>query len=131
MSGFGIGVGDFIAVGTLAWKLYLACSEGNGKFVELTGECLSMHIAIKKIESNIESRSLVLKHGDERDLIQLVANCNGELLRLDDKLKNYRKLSSERKAVWDRVKFANEDLQDIRSKLNLHLTAISTFSDGL
>ncbi len=49
----GVGVGDFIAVGTLAWNVYKSCKDAPGTFQNISYDVLSLHAFLKEAEETI------------------------------------------------------------------------------
>ena len=50
---YGFGVGDLVAVGTLAWDLYKSTKDGPESFRNIHLETLSMHVVLKEAEETI------------------------------------------------------------------------------
>lgn len=47
---FGFGVGDFVAVGELCWKVYKRGKESPGNYKELADEVSGLYTVIKETE---------------------------------------------------------------------------------
>ncbi|KAJ8606130.1 hypothetical protein MRB53_041206 [Persea americana] len=128
---FGFGIGDFIAAGQLAWTLYLACDKSpSNDFKALAVSCRDVYITLRRLESFVEENQHTIKEKDVNDLAQLCKDCRETLTELDEMLKKYQSLVSTRRAVWDRIKFGQEDLHGIRERLTLQLSALSNFMSG-
>jgi hypothetical protein len=50
---FGYSVGDFIAVGTLAWNVYKLCKAAPVSFGNISMEVPSLHVVIKEAEKTV------------------------------------------------------------------------------
>ncbi|KAK0513111.1 hypothetical protein JMJ35_004097 [Cladonia borealis] len=95
----GFGVGDFVAVSTLAWNVYKSCKAAPGSFINISNEVLSLYA--------------VLKEADETDLQALV-----------DK---YESLGTQSKRTWDRMKWGTENVTEIRSRLVSNTTFLTAY----
>jgi hypothetical protein len=56
---FGYSVGDFIALGTLAWSVYQSCKGAPESFNNISLEVLSLHAVIKEAEETIFAQPLI------------------------------------------------------------------------
>jgi hypothetical protein len=61
----------------------------------------------------------------------LLKNLSTTLGQVDEIAKRYHSLGSDQKKTWDRVKFATNDLADLRSKIQIHVTSINLFVSSL
>ena len=52
-SGVGVGVGDFVAVGTLAWNVYKAAKGAPEAFNQIHDDMLSLHVVLKEAEETV------------------------------------------------------------------------------
>ena len=148
--GFGVGVGDVVVVATFAWNIYKACTfltyrfflsatnepfltamtgkDASGGFEEVAHEVVTLHTALKELEDETRNpESILNRSGDDkkRELEEIVKNCRSVLQQLEKLLSKYKSLGTDRKRVWDRIKFGREGLQDLREKLTFHTSAIS------
>ena len=55
---FGYGVGDFIALGTLAWSVYKSCKGAPEAFENISWEVLSLHAVLKEAEETVFAQLL-------------------------------------------------------------------------
>jgi len=55
---FGFGVGDFIAVGGLCWKVYKKCKDSSGNYAELSNEVSALYTVIKETEELLSEQDL-------------------------------------------------------------------------
>jgi hypothetical protein len=46
---FGFAIGDFVAIGRLAWDLYKQCKGASAEFAEVCKEVLSIHTALREL----------------------------------------------------------------------------------
>jgi hypothetical protein len=91
---FGFGVGDFIAVGTLAKQVYDECSNAPADFKELAALCKEVHIAVRACRPNDAFRILRIQTGTS--LAVLAADCHATLESLEALLSKYSKLNTVR-----------------------------------
>lgn len=140
---FGFGVGDFIAVGELCWKLYsqvYEVSHGAPEAIQnLKAELGDMHLTINKlVEDTKDPDSILVQSGPDRlNLACSVLEKTQETLKkLDDLSGKYELLQKPSshlakrhfwKRNYDKVKFAAESrtINDLRAKLVFHNGQIS------
>ena len=130
---FGFALGDFIAVGNLAWKVYRSCKHIADEFEEVGREALAAHTIVKELEDEAHNeRSVLNRSGHEQkvELNTLVAGLCKALEELDGIIRKYNGLTRRERRIW-KLRLATKDLKGIREKLNYHLTAINAFTSGL
>ncbi|PMD29363.1 hypothetical protein L207DRAFT_394586, partial [Hyaloscypha variabilis F] len=74
---FGYSVGDFVAIGQLAWTVYKSCKGAPGEFQELARELSTLHTILHELEDEAKTpTSLLNRRGAERkpELEALLAN---------------------------------------------------------
>ena len=112
---FGFGVGDFNAVGTLAWKIYKSTKDAPESFRNIHLEILSMHAVIKEAEETIFQTPLPQVR---QARLQTVGNgCSQVLEDLDKVVQKYNSLDTQSKRTWERMRWCQEDIKDIRLRL--------------
>jgi hypothetical protein len=112
---FGYSVGDFIAVGTFAWKVYKSCKEAPESFGTISQEVLSLHAVLKEAEETVFTQSLPL---DKQERLKAVGvGCYRVLEDLDNLVKKYQSLGTQGKRTWDRMKWGTEDVAELRARL--------------
>jgi hypothetical protein len=128
---FGFGVGDFLAVGQLAMKLFNACAAAPSEFQELRRDLSSIHTALYGLQSQAEDPTSLLRqrYGDRKpEWITLRQNLEATLLELEDLVNRYQQMGRN---AWLRVQLGLKNLSDLRGKLSLHLNAINGFIGSL
>ena len=122
---YGFGVGDFVAVGTLAWNVYKSCRAAPNSFSNISIEVLSLHAVLKEADETIfrsplspESRARLKTIGDGCQCVL------GDLQALVDK---YESLGTQSKRTWDRMKWGAEDIVEIRSRIISNTTLLTAF----
>jgi hypothetical protein len=129
---FGISVGDFIAVGQLAWRLYEDCYRiargAPHEFRLLIDELKTLYMSMKLFENELnDPNSVLVKAGEERlqmvkDLLEKVKQV---LKGLDDSFNKHRKLGDVTrkglKAMWDQFQWARyaKDVDGLRNKVGV------------
>jgi hypothetical protein len=53
---FGFSIGDFVAVGNLAWQVWKSCKDAPESFRNVSQEVLSLHAVLKEIEELLEGQ---------------------------------------------------------------------------
>ena len=130
----GFAIGDFVALGNLAWNVYKECKTASIEFQEARNEVLSLHTAIRELHDEVDNKDSILNRagfGRKQELDGLMRNCSDVLGQLEQLLTRYRSLGTKHKRTWDRLKFGSEGLQEIRSKLMFHTSALTLFLTSL
>ncbi|KAM0797111.1 hypothetical protein BDR22DRAFT_892644 [Usnea florida] len=131
---FGFGIGDFVAVGNLAWTVYRSCKGLTEEFQEVCLEALTVHTLIKELQDEaIDPQSLLNVRGAPRkqELMTLINNLEESLKELDEIVRKYQGLTRRDRSIWNQLRLASEDLEASRSKLTFHVTAINAFISSL
>jgi Hsp70 protein len=131
---FGFAIGDFVALGKLAWGLYKQCKGASAEFAEICNEVLSIHTALRELEDEAQNEDSILNRagkGRQKELSNIVQNCTQALQKLESLVTRYRSLGTSQKKVWDRIKFGDEGIQVIRNQLMLHTSTLTLFLTSL
>ena len=64
MANFGVSIGDFVTLGTLAWNLYRFCKTASAEFEEVAREVISLHTAIKELEDDAGTTTIAAQGGE-------------------------------------------------------------------
>ncbi|KAL6700962.1 hypothetical protein J3F84DRAFT_344450 [Trichoderma pleuroticola] len=145
---FGFGIGDFIAVGELCWKLYSQVYKVSRDAPEelrgLNQELGNLHNTIQLLVEELNDEDSVLKRsGDVRiNLVNRVMSQAEETLKKMQQLsKRYAELQAPTKGrerrlnpriYWDRLKFSQElhTINDLRAKIMLHNSQLALTLQG-
>jgi hypothetical protein len=120
---FGYGAGDFIAIGTLSWKVYKSCKGAPGSFKDISSEVLSLHVVLKEAEETVFAHPLSTT---KQERLKAVGDgCHYVLTDLDALLKKYQSLGTQSKRTWDRMRWGAEDIAELRARLTSN-TALLT-----
>ena len=122
---YGFGVGDFIALGTLAWKVYKCTKGAPDSFQKIHVEVLSLRVVLEEAQETIFKRPLDLKR--QQRLKVIAGGCQSVLTDLDNLVLKYESLGAQTKRTWNRLKWGNEDLAELRARLGNNVTMLSAF----
>ncbi|KAL0634113.1 hypothetical protein Q9L58_006992 [Maublancomyces gigas] len=130
---FGFGVGDFIAVAELAWKLYHYCyvvSRGAPQEFRLLLQeitALSQSIQLLQLEAKNPTSTLMSSGEDRIRMVgEIMIRVEETLRELEKYAKKYEGLGitkrAKRKLLWDKLKWSSEaaSLDSLRNKLVYH-----------
>ena len=133
---FGYSVGDFVLLTTLAYKTVQNARSSCGAHDSLTREVGSLHIVLKRLETEVSKPNSILnRKGDHRrrELATLARDCKNVLNVLSRILEKYNELSEEKKSLkklWQKVRFGNGEMQDlgkIRLEVVTYTQALTLF----
>ena len=132
----GFSVSDAVLFGQLAWKTLQNSRKACGQHDELTREVSSLHVVIHRLEKEVSyPESPINRPGDrcKEELQAIVGGCETVLKLLNRILEKYNTLSEKERSVkklWQRVRFGNgelADIRDLREKLTYYTSALSLF----
>lgn len=133
---FGFSVGDFLAAGELAWKLYQKCykvaREAPKEFQLLLGEISTLSNSLKILQEDaLDPDSVLVQAGEDRVRMvkEMVSRIEITLTQLEKVAMKYDILrpSSKGKKIWTKVKWSFEftSLDSLRNKLVRHNTEMN------
>lgn len=127
---FGFGVGDFIAVADLAWKLYRYCyvvaKDAPRDFKLLLQEICTLASSIKLLKDEVDDPESTLRRSGEdriRMVNDIISRIKITLEELEKYAKRYEGLQgvprSKRKKLWDRFTWSLEgsEIDSLRVKV--------------
>ncbi len=133
---FGYSVGDAILLGQLAWRTVQNSRKACGEHNEFTREASSLHVVIRRLEQEIfKPESLINRPNDKykEELQAIVGGCEKVLQVFNKVLEKYNSLSDKErstKRLWQRVRFGNgelADMRDLRERMTYYTAALSLF----
>ena len=133
---FGFSIGDAVSLGQLAWKALQNSQKACGEHDELTREVSSLHVVIRRLEKEVSRAESPINRPKDKckeELYGIVNGCEKVLKLLNKVLEKYNCLSDEErsaKKLWQRVRFGNgelADIRDMREKLIYYTSALSLF----
>ncbi|KAL8642606.1 MAG: hypothetical protein Q9226_008488 [Calogaya cf. arnoldii] len=99
---FGFGVGDFVTVGTLAWKVYKnvykAAKDAPESFQKVHRDVLSLHAVLKEAGESIFDPPLSLQR--QQRLHTIVDGCTSVLDDLQGLVNRYEEMGTQGKLTW-------------------------------
>ena len=138
---FGFGISDFVAVGQLAWRIYLSCmttlhcsqsythalpgKAAPGIFGTISRELQSLHCVLEEAADTQLSQPLPPRR--QARLKTILDGCVSVLADLQYIIQKYQSLDTDEKSVWDRLRLGGEDIGEIRSRLVLNITLLTAF----
>ncbi|PVH84539.1 ankyrin [Cadophora sp. DSE1049] len=122
---FGFGVGDFIAVGKLAWSVYKSCKEAPESFNNISAEVLSLHAVLKEVEEALSEEPLT--DSKQRSLATISNGCQSVLQDLQALVVKYESLGSQSRRTWDRMRWGSNDIAELRARLTSNTMMLTTF----
>ncbi|KAG4440044.1 hypothetical protein IFR05_004494 [Cadophora sp. M221] len=122
---FGFGVGDFIAVGKLAWSVYKSCKDAPESFSNISTEVLSLHAVLKEVEEALADEPLT--ESKQRSLATVGNGCHGVLSDLQALVVKYESLGSQSRRTWDRMRWGSNDIAELRARLTSNTMLLTAF----
>lgn len=122
---FGYSVGDFIAVGHLAWSVYKSCKEAPESFGNISVEVLSLHAVLKEVEELLEDQPL--SASKKNSLATITSGCQDVLKDLQRLTKKYESLGTKSKRTWDRMRWGSNDIAELRQRLTSNTVMLTAF----
>lgn len=122
---FGFSIGDFIALGQLAWKVYRSCKDAPECFKNISQEVLSLHAVLREVEENISAQTLPVTR--QSNLKTIGDGCRNVLEDLQSLVDKYESLGTQSKRTWDRMKWGHEDIAELRSRLTSNTVLLTAF----
>jgi hypothetical protein len=123
--GYGYGVGDFIAIGTLAWKVYKSCKRVPEAFGHIFSEVLALHAVMKEAEETVFAQPL--PPASQESLRAVGDGCHRVLQDLDNLVNKYKSLGKLSKRTWDRITWGAEDIAELRARLTSHTVLLTAW----
>lgn len=122
---FGFGVGDFIQIGEICWKVYKRCKESPIVYKQLTDEVSSLHSVLKETEELVCQQTLSKR---QMDRVRPCRKGVKEVLKdLDALITKYESLGTRSHRVFDRMGMATQDMNEIRQRLITNATMLNAF----
>ena len=126
---FGFGIGDFMAVGQLAWQVYRKCKTAPSEFKTISSQLISLHIVIKDVNETIEEWEL--PEAKKSDLLQIGEDSKETLNELDQLLKKYSNLGMKSSRTLDRLRYPRADTAELRARLESYINLLTSFKTSL
>ncbi|XMA13413.1 hypothetical protein WAI453_006204 [Rhynchosporium graminicola] len=122
---FGFGVGDFLAVGKLAWAVYKSCKDAPESFSNMSTEVLLLHAVLKEVEEALADEPLT--ESKKLNLATIGSGCHSVLSDLQILLTKYESMGPQSRRTWDRMKWGSNDVTGLRARLTSNTILLTTF----
>lgn len=122
---FGYGVGDCLAVATLAWQVYKSCRDAPESFSNIQIEVLSLHAVLKEVEESLPDQQLTTSR--QHSLATISQGCEAVLRDLKALIDRYESLGSKSKRTWDRMKWSSTEVAELRARLTSNTVLLIAF----
>ena len=126
---FGFGVGDFIVVCTLAFKLGERCKASTIEFKDVSQEVTALLIVLRAIEKFWHLQDL--PPVDRYELSTLSDGCKECLTNLEGYLDKYQSLGSKWKSAIDRMRWTFKNITPLPNRLLSNAVLLSAFNATL
>jgi hypothetical protein len=122
---FGYGIGDCVALGQLAWRVYKSYKDAPEHFKNISLEVLSLHAVLREVEENISAQTLPVTR--QANLQTIGDGCRNVLEDLQSLVDRYESLGTQSKRTWDRMKWGHESIAELRSRLTSNTVLLTAF----
>jgi hypothetical protein len=122
---FGFSVGDFIAVGNLAWQVWKSCKAAPESFKNISQEILSLHAVLKEFEEVLEDHPVAASK--EPRLAAITKGCQDVLQDLQALVRKYESLGLQAKRTWDRLRWHSDDIDELRARLTSNTVLLTAY----
>lgn len=119
---YGFGICDFTAVGTLAWQVFKAAKNAPDSFQAIHVEVLSLYAVLKEAEETVFQSPL--KPERQMRIETVVNGCTSILGDLQSLVSKYESLGLQSKWTWDRIRWSNEEITELRARLISNVTML-------
>ncbi|KAL8990455.1 MAG: hypothetical protein Q9169_008119 [Polycauliona sp. 2 TL-2023] len=126
---FGFGVGDLIAVGTLAWKVYKnvykASNDAPDSFQKVHQDVLSLHAVLKETSEIVFDPPLSMQR--QQRLQTIADGCTSVLSDLQALVIKYEGMGTQGKMTWKRLRWGSEDIVEYRLRITSSVAMLNAF----
>ena len=122
---FGFAVGDFIAVGTLAWNVYKAAKDAPESSQKVHHDVLSLHAVLKEAGEIIFDPPLSPQR--QQNLQTIADGCTSVLGDLQALVMRYEEMGTQGKLTWKRLGWGSENIVEYRLRITSSVTMLNTF----
>ena len=120
----GFSASDCIALPQFALQIYRTCRDASGEFKDLASDVESMHEVPKDVQMLVENH--MLDDASKIRLATVLKGCHDVLKTLDGKLEKYNGFGTNEKHMWDRLWWGMESVGDVRARLVLRTTILTS-----
>jgi hypothetical protein len=120
---FGFGVGDFITIGRLLWKLREDYASAPSEGLQLADDLQVMEQCINSLEGSYGPDESGRLHSILQPLLTVLREIEGVTER-------YSNLNASKSRVWDRITFPRVRIQALHKQMRLRIQAMTLFLSG-
>jgi hypothetical protein len=130
---FGCSLSDIVTLVQLTTGAYSNWKNACGEYNEITAVLSSLNTILKRLSTEATTPNSPLQRGSAnyQDHFKLLDNSATIVTQLNDVIVRFQHLGRSRRSNWDRLRFANRNLGDMRSKLLSHISLLSAFLDTI
>jgi hypothetical protein len=127
------GVASIIAISRLAWSIYRSCKDAPKDFKDISEDVSRMHIVLKETDELVADLGAQEPIGPEKlDRLKHLANgCRDVLNELEELLGKFRNLGGRNIGLFDRLRFAKDDVDAIRDRIVANTVLLTAFNTNL
>lgn len=126
---FGFSPSDLVTLIDLVAKAYNGWKRACGEYADITTLLDDLLLSLERIEREAEQPHSVLIRAtkDREDLDDIFDGCRPTVRELHRELSKYDNLGRSRQRNWERLRFGIKNLDELRTKLTGHKTAITLY----
>lgn len=122
---FGYSAGDFIICIRLAHKVWRGCRDAPEAFRNVFNEVASLQLVLKDMQEAVDTDEP--NQIKSNDLAILLKGCNDILQELQRLLEKRDSLGTQSRRTWDRMRWIEPQIKDIRQRLQSSLGLLNAF----
>lgn len=131
---FGYGAGDFVAILTLAKRVYDSYQAAPAEFKSIARDINRLHWIIQRVENALQGE--VLLDNNIPEMLILIKEQSEELLKYLEKLiHKYKSLDEQTltdgRRIWDRLKWVKENVEPVQVEIVMGISALTFFENTL
>ena len=124
---FGFGVGDIMAISTLAANVISAYKDAPNDYKHIAEEVKSLEIVINTAAQHFQHNTTP-SNDKWRDCQEILKGCHSVLTDLNSLIEKYNSLAPANKnQAFQRVMLGTEDIATLRARLTSNTTLLSSF----
>jgi hypothetical protein len=125
-----VGASDILTVCLLAFQVYKKCKESSEQFRRIDTELGNLRNTLDEVRDAFEENQPLDPKRQER-VDRGIREAEVCLLDVQKLLDSYESMYTQRKRMYDRAKFAIEDIKDLRSRITSHTTYLGILSQTI
>jgi hypothetical protein len=130
---FGCSLSDIVTLVQLTTGAYSNWKNACGEYNEITSVLNSLNVILERLRTEVTTPNSPLQRGsvNYQDQVTLLGNSATIVAQLNDVIVKFQHLGQSRRSNWDRLRLANRNLGEMRSKLISHTSLLSAFLDTI